>query len=72
MPSKARITADFATPGDVASRLRIPASRVAELRRLMFDLHITKPDGSVEVKQMRSSSIARTPRPPARVAAKKK
>ncbi|HEX6642828.1 MAG TPA: hypothetical protein VF215_17050 [Thermoanaerobaculia bacterium] len=55
MSSKARITADFATPSDVASRLRIPPSRVAELRRLLFELHITKPDGSVEVKPMRGT-----------------
>jgi hypothetical protein len=31
--TKARITADFPTPSEVASHLRIPASRVAELRR---------------------------------------
>jgi hypothetical protein len=33
MATKARITADFPTPSEVASHLRIPASRVAELRR---------------------------------------
>jgi len=51
MTSKARITSDFPTPRDVASRLRIPANRVAELKRQLFELHITRPDGS-------SSSVA--------------
>jgi hypothetical protein len=32
-------------------RLRIPADRVAELKRQLFELHITHPDGS-------SSSVA--------------
>jgi hypothetical protein len=49
MNSKARITADFATPSDVASRLRIPASRVAELRRLLGDVQGTRPKGIIEV-----------------------
>jgi hypothetical protein len=41
MSAKARITADFATPSEVAERLRIPASRAAELRRQMIDLQFT-------------------------------
>ena len=39
--AKARITADFPTPSEVASRLRIPASRVAELRRQIDDVLTT-------------------------------
>jgi len=31
--AKAKIIAEFPTPSEVASHLRIPASRVAELRR---------------------------------------
>ncbi|HET8799059.1 MAG TPA: hypothetical protein VFO89_15300 [Thermoanaerobaculia bacterium] len=46
MSAKARITADFATQGDVASRLRIPPARAAELRRRVIDLHVRKPDGT--------------------------
>jgi hypothetical protein len=68
MPAKALITADFATPSDVASHLRIPASRVAELRRLLFDLHITEPDGSVEVIRRKSARKMSS----VRAAAKKK
>jgi hypothetical protein len=53
MSAKARITSDFATQDDVAARLRISPSRTAELRRQLFDLHVTQPDGKlilVEVK----------------------
>jgi hypothetical protein len=63
MTTKARITSDFATPNDVASRLRIPASRAAELRRQLFNLHVTQPDGSVmivEAKNMRSVKARKT------------
>jgi hypothetical protein len=59
MSAKARITADFATPSDVASRLRIPAARAAELRRQVIDLQYRKADGSmvlVEFKAPRASS----------------
>jgi hypothetical protein len=38
MAAKARITADFATPSEVASRLRIPPARTEELRRQMSNL----------------------------------
>ena len=54
MSAKAHITADFATQRDVASRLRIPAARAAQLREQVFDLHLRKADGSivgVEVKK---------------------
>jgi hypothetical protein len=67
MSAKARITADFATPSDVASRLRIPAARAAELRRQVIDLRYRKADGSVvlvEFKGPRAGSpakIAKTP-----------
>jgi hypothetical protein len=59
MSAKARITADFATQNDVASRLRIPASRTDELRRQMFDLQIKKADGSVIFVEMNKSDLSR-------------
>jgi hypothetical protein len=43
MAAKARITADFATPSEVASRLGIPAARTAELRRQIFELKADVP-----------------------------
>jgi hypothetical protein len=47
MSAKARITAEFATPSDVASRLRIPASRAAELRLMVIDFESQRPGGSI-------------------------
>ncbi len=43
--AKARITSEFATPREVASRLQIPPSRAAELRQQLFDLQLRRPDG---------------------------
>jgi hypothetical protein len=53
MATKARITAEFPTPSEVASRLRIPPSRVAELRR-QIEL-IAASEGTVPVKRRRAS-----------------
>jgi hypothetical protein len=39
MPAKAQITGEFATPNDVASRLRIPADRAADLSRQVVALY---------------------------------
>jgi len=55
MSGKAHITAEFATPADVATRLRIPATRTAQLRRLMADVVIRMPDGSVNVFEVKRS-----------------
>jgi hypothetical protein len=54
MNSKARITSDFPTPGEVALQLHIPADRVAELNRQLVDLQITHPDGSITVIQVKN------------------
>ncbi len=54
MSSKARITSVFATEEQVASRLRIPTGRVAELRR-MYNLYIAHPDGSATVVKNKRS-----------------
>jgi hypothetical protein len=48
MAAKARITSEFATPRDVASRLRIRPSRAAELRRQVIELHPRKPEAAGE------------------------
>jgi hypothetical protein len=56
MTSKARITSDFPTPREVASRLRIPVDRAAELRRQLFDLYVTHPDGSITVIPVKNSA----------------
>jgi hypothetical protein len=58
MSGKARITADFATPRDVASRLRIPAKRAAELRDQVYDLQLRNPDGSVVTVEFKSPRLA--------------
>jgi hypothetical protein len=55
MPPKARITSDFPTPTEVASWLQIPEDRAAELRRQLFDLHVTHPDGSSTVIHAKDS-----------------
>jgi hypothetical protein len=47
MPSKAWITTDFPTPEQVAAYFRIPAARVAELQRMMQEMHVIRPDGSI-------------------------
>jgi hypothetical protein len=63
MSAKTQITGEFATPRDVASRLRIPAARVAELRLLMIELERGKTDRSmvfVEVEGPRSRQSARS------------
>jgi hypothetical protein len=65
MPAKTQITGEFAKPSDVASHLRIPAARVAELRRQVFAL-FERADGSVlvEIKGPPKSSsrkVAKTP-----------
>jgi hypothetical protein len=61
MTAKARITADFATPKDVASRLRIPPSRTAQLRRQLFDLHTVTVDKAPivigEVVKIRAKAV---------------
>ena len=65
MSAKARITADFATPSDVASRLRIPAARAAELRRQVIDLQFRTADGSIvvaEFKAPQASSSRKIPK----------
>jgi len=77
MSAKARITADFATQGDVASRLRISASRTAELRRQLTDLQILNADGSplvIKFKLAANTSRSRNSKPSsgARVASSKK
>jgi hypothetical protein len=59
MSTKAQITSDFPTPSEVASRLRIPASRAAELRRQMIDLHGKFPDGSYIVIETKDGLRAR-------------
>lgn len=46
MAAKAYITAEFATPKEVASHLKISAARTEELRRQMADLGIRLRDGS--------------------------
>jgi hypothetical protein len=71
MSTKARITSEFATQGEVASRLRIPATRTAELRRQLFELHVTQPDGSVVV-QMKSETRGKTRKGNASARTKKK
>jgi hypothetical protein len=60
MTTKAHITSDFATPNDVASRLRIPAARAAELRRQLFDLHVTNPDGSITIVELKKIGAGKT------------
>jgi hypothetical protein len=59
MSEKVRITAAFPTEKEVASRLRLSAGRVAELRKQLYDLHITHPDGSVTVVEFKSRSGAK-------------
>jgi hypothetical protein len=54
MTPKARITSEFATERQVASRLRIPTGRVAELRR-MFKIYIAHPDASATVARNKRS-----------------
>lgn len=54
MSGKAHITSHFATTRDVASRLRIPADRVAELLK-RYDVLITHPDGSATVLEFKTS-----------------
>jgi hypothetical protein len=46
MATKVRITSDFPTQADVASRLRISPARVAELRRQLLDVQATQPNGT--------------------------
>jgi len=70
MTTKAHITSDFATPNDVASRLRIPASRAAELRRQLFELHVSKADDNA--KKIIYFSSAKTRKGPASARSKKK
>ena len=72
MSTKARITSDFATQSEVASRLRIPASRAAELRRRLFDLHVTQPDGSVVVMKVKGESRGKSRKGAVLARAKKK
>jgi hypothetical protein len=73
MNSKARITTDFPTPQEVASRLHIPADRAAVLERRVLDLHITNPDGSISVIPGKSATAGgRNGRPRASKTAKKK
>jgi len=72
MSSKVRITSDFPTPGEVASRLHIPADRAEELNRQLFDLHVNHPDGSITVFQVKglargSGSGSRNGRKPSTV-----
>ena len=72
MTAKARITSEFATANDVADRLRIPAHRVDELRRQMYDLAITHPNGGItifEIKHSRGSKSGSVRRKSARRAA---
>jgi len=72
MSTKTRITSDFATPNDVASRLRIPAARVAELRRQLFDLHMTQQGGSVMVLPRKNGRRENSRKAAALTGAKKK
>jgi hypothetical protein len=60
MSSKARITSEFPSQRDVASALRISAHRAAELKRQLFDLHITHPDGSITVIEAKHSRKLKT------------
>jgi hypothetical protein len=55
LSDKALITSEFATPKDVAKRLRIPAGRVSELERLMRELRITQPDRGAKATKPRGS-----------------
>lgn len=80
MSSKARITSPFPSEQEVASRLKLSSGRVAQLRKQLYDLHITHPDGSVtilEFKNARSGAKVAAPRKPekpvrSRVALKKR
>ena len=59
MSSKARITSEFPSEQEVASRLKLSSGRAAALRKQLYDLHVTHPDGSVtivEYKRPRSGS----------------
>jgi hypothetical protein len=60
MAAKARITADFATPSEVASRLGIPAARTAELRRQIFELKADVPIPFVALKAPREELSRKT------------
>lgn len=65
MADKARITSDFPSGDEVAERLRIPSARVAELRKQLHDIHISHPNGSVtivEIKSARNGSKSRAGR----------
>jgi hypothetical protein len=44
MAAKARITSDFPSAKEVASQLKIPSDRVAQLRKELHDLHIVRSD----------------------------
>lgn len=57
MAEKAQITGEFPTPSEVASHLRIPATRVAELRR--------------QIAQVTGAAPARRPPRRAKLAKKK-
>jgi hypothetical protein len=54
MSAKTQITADFATPNDVASRLRVSAARAAELRRQVFDLQARKADEPIVLVSLKA------------------
>lgn len=60
MSGKARITSQFPSEQEVATRLRLPSGRVAELRQQLYDLHTARPDGAtvIELKKARPSKGA--------------
>ena len=52
--SKVWITGDFPRPDEVAAYLHLSASRASELRRRLFDLQVTKPNGTGAGKPFRN------------------
>ena len=65
MSSKARITSEFPSSQEVASQLKLSSGRVAKLRKELYELHITHPDGSatiVDIRNARSSAKLGAPR----------
>lgn len=58
MSEKVRIRTDFPTEKQIASQLKLSAGRVAELRKQLFELHVTHPDGSVTIFDVKSHQVA--------------
>ena len=58
MSSKARITSEFPSEREVASRLKLSTGRAAELRKQLYDLYIIQPDGTLTLAGFKTARSA--------------